>query len=1131
MRFRGTFRLSPVRKPPAPSPWRRKPGLTRSQIQTRASASMEKVLEACANLPSLGGEAPVLREYLAESARKIFQAEVAGMLVQDGDNYLLGAVSPPVQSGGGKTALLSHAQSFAAQATEQQRLLNFRFAYRDLEGEKIYYGLAQPLVTTQSAVVLLVVRSTVFAPSEVSAFSVLGNMARLTLENAELAGLNSAQKRDLNQLLEISADMGSTSRLDSFLPKFVVRAAEFLGFERAFVAIVETEECRMRWGASKGVPSRLDFDFSAVGRRVLESKNPQIVEDISQLAPHEKTQLLRWESRLRQFVGVPLVSGEGRPLGVLGLMDKKTTDKRATDKKGPGQITPDDIRRARALGAEVAVALEAAHNLQLSEQHRKRTEDLMEMALDLGSALRLPDFVKNFTERVASMIGAKSAILCLAQGNKVESVGFCGPRPERELQRKLNAAFSEYAERHPDVKITGSGVQALGPDLIAACGWQNLTLVRLEGTENDLLGILALADISRELMPSDLNLLQALIVHASVALENSRLFTRITQSSRQWAEIFDSISDFIVVHDEHFEVLRVNRSLSEFIGVRPAELIGLSMRALVSIASDSPQPCPFCRAENESDEYLHPVLERTYLVSSSRIHGALDEGLQTVHVLKDITDRREAEQRYRELFDNVQEGVFFASPEGHFIEVNDALVRMLGYQTREEVLKLDLQNQVYVSGEQRDEITRQLHHKGAIRNFEVTLTRRDGSMIHALENAFVVKDGQGKIMQYRGVFLDITEVKNFQAQLQRERDFTSKILNNTQTMIMVADTAGLISYANQRVYEGGGFAQHELVGHRLDRIISLSHKKAFAEAFDASLHGLQSDNLELMITRGNGTQGKFSVNLSPMRDDRGEVSSVVVLMTDITDTSMIQAKLMHTEKMAAVGQLVSGVAHEVNNPLTAIMGFSDLLMENPDVPGSARKDLQVILEEAQRTKEIVQNLLSFARQRPPQRQPLQINAILRKTIALRAYDFSNHGVQIVEKFDSRLPDLIGDSHQLQQVFLNILNNAYDAVQSAGRPGLIEIETVQDGGWVEVLFRDNGEGIQHPERIFDPFFTTKEVGQGTGLGLSICYGIVREHEGEILCANNQDTQGATFSVRLPVRTRTDLKLVVAAGVKQ
>jgi PAS domain S-box-containing protein len=1072
-------------------------------------------------MPSLQAEPPVLREHLLNSAGSIFQTDLAAMLVREGEGYLPAAVVAAIDHADGSESLLSHARSFATQAVEQNRLLNFRFSYRSTEGETIYHGLAQPLTTSGTAAVLLVVRSAAFLPAEVSAFDVLGNVGRMGLENSELTGLFSAQKHDLDKLLEISAELGSTSRLETFLPTFVVRAADFLGFSHAFIALVESGECRLRWASSKGAPAKLDIDLSAIGSRVVESRNPYVCEDIGQLAANEKAQLLRWEKGLKQFLGVPILTGDGRPLGMLGLLDKKTKSR----------ISSEDVRRARVLSAEITVALEAAHNLQLSDQHRKRTEDLMEMALDLGSALRLPDFVKNFTERVAEMIGASAAVLALAQGNKVECVGFFGAKPERELQRKLNAAFSEYAERHPDLKISGSGVQALGNEVVAACGWQNLTLVRLEGTEGDLLGILGLADIERELMPSDLNLLQALIVHASVALENSRLFTRITQSSRQWAEIFDSISDFIVVHDELYQVLRVNRSLAEFIGVRPAELIGLSMRALVSITSDSPHPCPFCRGENQSDEYLHPVLERTYLVSSSRIHGALDEGLQTVHVLKDITDRREAEQRYRELFDNVQEGVFFASPEGHFIEVNDALVRMLGYQTREEVLKLDLERQVYASTEQRDEITRQLTEKGAIRNFEVTLCRRDGTMIHALENAFVVKDGQGKILQYRGVFLDISEVKNFQAQLQRERDFTSKILNNTQTMIMVADTAGLISYANQRSYDAGGFDQNELVGHRLDRIISPSHKKFFAEAFDASLHGLQSDNIELLIARGNGTQGKFSVNLSPMRDDRGEVSSVVVLMTDITDASMIQAKLMHTEKMAAVGQLVSGVAHEVNNPLTAIMGFSDLLMENPEVPGSARKDLQVILEEAQRTKEIVQNLLSFARQRPPQRQSVQINAILRKTIALRAYDFANHGVQIVEQFDEGLPELVGDSHQLQQVFLNILNNAYDAIRAAGRPGLIEIETIHDGGWVEVLFRDNGEGIQNPERIFDPFFTTKEVGQGTGLGLSICYGIVREHEGEILCTNNQHSQGATFGVRLPIRTKADLKLVVAAGAKQ
>ena len=286
------------------------------------------------------------------------------------------------------------------------------------------------------------------------------------------------------------------------------------------------------------------------------------------------------------------------------------------------------------------------------------------------------------------------------------------------------------------------------------------------------------------------------------------------------------------------------------------------------------------------------------------------------------------------------------------------------------------------------------------------------------------------------------------------------------------------------------------------------------------------DNLEISIMRSNGSQARLSVNLSPMRDEAGDVNSVVVLMTDITDSAMIQAKLMHTEKMAAVGQLVSGVAHEVNNPLTAIMGFSDLLMENPELPDSARKDLKVILEESHRTREIVKNLLSFARQRPPQRQAVQVNALLSQTVALRAYDLSNSGIEVVKKFEEGLPDVVGDSHQLQQVFLNILNNALDAVCATGGPGQIEIETQHRQDWIEISFRDTGEGIKDPDRIFDPFFTTKEVGKGTGLGLSICYGIVREHEGEILCSNNRDTPGATFIVRLPVRARVARQPIAA-----
>jgi len=267
--------------------------------------------------------------------------------------------------------------------------------------------------------------------------------------------------------------------------------------------------------------------------------------------------------------------------------------------------------------------------------------------------------------------------------------------------------------------------------------------------------------------------------------------------------------------------------------------------------------------------------------------------------------------------------------------------------------------------------------------------------------------------------------------------------------------------------------------------------------------------------RRNGAQGQFSISLSPMRDDQGAINSVVVVMTDVTDAADLQAKLMHTEKMAALGQLVSGVAHEVNNPLAAIVGFTDLLLENPEVPQSAKDELGVILQEAQRTRAIVQNLLSFARQMPAQRESVQINGILRQTVKLRAYDFSNHGVELREDYDEELPLALGDSHQLQQAFLNILNNAYDAVQETRRPGKIEIRTMHEKDRLEISFRDNGPGISHPDRIFDPFFTTKEVGKGTGLGLSICYGIVRAHRGEIIARNNPDGIGCTFTVRLPI----------------
>jgi two-component system, NtrC family, sensor kinase len=620
--------------------------------------------------------------------------------------------------------------------------------------------------------------------------------------------------------------------------------------------------------------------------------------------------------------------------------------------------------------------------------------------------------------------------------------------------------------------------------------------------------------------------------HASIVAVSPRdkeTFTQMTRSSREWAEIFDSIPDLMLLHDEHQQVLLVNRCLSHKLNSHPAGLLGLRVRDLFALASNMPG-CPFCldvSGNRFREEFREPKTGKTYLVSSSPLRGTHQVSQQVVHVLKDITPSRRTERLYREFFDNIQEGAYFSSPDGRLLEVNDALVRMLGYNSREELLKVSAHD-LYVEPDQREIVKRTLHQFGRLRNHEVALLRRDRSIIYVLENSFVVRDEAGQPVEYRGVVLDMTEMKRVQSQLLREHEFNTQILNHTQSVIAVVDTTGLVNYANRRCCEVASGNQGDLVGSPLETIVLPSHRPVLRKALESVLSGTAVNNLELSLACGNEMIGSFSVNLSPMRTLSGEVNSVVAVMTDITDVAMLQAKLTHTEKMAAVGQLVSGVAHEVNNPLTAIMGFADLLLANPEVTSDIKDDLQIIVQESQRTREIVQNLLSFARQTTPDRQPVNVNQVLRRTIALRSYDMGSHGIELAEHFDSRLPEIVGDAHQLQQVFLNILNNACDAVRETQKRGRVVITTEATAGLVEVKFSDNGTGISNPNRIFDRFYTTKDVGKGTGLGLSICYGIVREHNGEILCFNNQDSPGATFAIRLPLVQGAKAKVKTAAG---
>jgi two-component system NtrC family sensor kinase len=229
----------------------------------------------------------------------------------------------------------------------------------------------------------------------------------------------------------------------------------------------------------------------------------------------------------------------------------------------------------------------------------------------------------------------------------------------------------------------------------------------------------------------------------------------------------------------------------------------------------------------------------------------------------------------------------------------------------------------------------------------------------------------------------------------------------------------------------------------------------------------------------------------------------------------LQQQLVQAEKMSAVGRMVSGVAHELNNPLAVIMGHTELAKKRLITAGgdtSEIKLMQTLHEQGDRCRKIVANLLQFARQEKPSLEAVKLNDLVEQALQLREFELKTRNIQLVREYDTANPIFCADPNKIVQVVLNLLNNAHDAIREAGRPGTIWVRTASEAGQVRLEFLDNGTGLQEPARVFDPFYTTKEVGQGTGLGLSVCYGIIEEHEGTIRAENWE--HGARFVIALP-----------------
>jgi PAS domain S-box-containing protein len=839
------------------------------------------------------------------------------------------------------------------------------------------------------------------------------------------------------------------------------------------------------------------------------------------------------------------------------------------------------------------VAMGIAMAVLVLEADRARAEDLNDklhrLTLIIASAsqsFRVEELLGQVLYHLVDSLGASHGLVRLLDGQGEEAsivlraaVGFSG----KYLRQYARAPASEPWAR----KVLDQGI----PFLVSAAdrgevpGWirseelSAFVLVRVPSKEGPL-GLLGIGSKAPRVFEQDeVNFLVNVANLLGLTIQNVRLFEEVANAQRQWVFTFDSIGDLILAHDQDGRTLRVNRALADRLGCEAASLIGRPLRELLRRGEARWSQCPYCEGLGGKSDALDPTFGGYFLVTNSDFHDDAGRRLGTVHVLKDFTDRREAETKFRTLFETVQEGVFISTLEGRFIDFNDAFMRLLGYENRQELLNRDIGDSNYADPADWDRLKRLLSQHGEATNFEFQLRRRDGEIRHVTESSFATRDASGAIVSYQGFVLDVTERKQAEQEIRRRNKELMALNSLAQMLGQSLDLEEVLARVLRKVLDlfgvdlGAIYLLDEKTG-AVKRAAAVGHRSDYARHFPPavfpqqllqhirevratllSVTSLRLPEIFQDVLRQEGVQvahlvvlwakdrivGGLAVSCRTMREfSAAELNLLAAIGSQIAatiDKSLLldetrqaydnlrrtQEQLLQSEKMAAVGQLISGVAHELNNPLTAILGYSQLLGSGEHTSPRGVEYVEKLYKQAQRTHRIVQNLLSFARQHKPERMPVQLNQILEDTLLLREYDLKVNNILIHREFDAKLPPTAADTHQLQQVFLNILNNAFDAVLESEERREIWIRTARVADRLEIEFTDSGRGVQDPHRVFDPFYTTKPVGKGTGLGLSICYGIVKEHGGEIR-VRNSPPRGATFAIDLPMsaadQTRSD-----------
>jgi len=613
--------------------------------------------------------------------------------------------------------------------------------------------------------------------------------------------------------------------------------------------------------------------------------------------------------------------------------------------------------------------------------------------------------------------------------------------------------------------------------------------------------------------------------------EHKQADEALRESEERYRALFDRSLDCVFVHDFEGNFLDANEVALKLLGYEREDIPHLNFASLLS-QDQLPTTLATLRelkdtgAQKEVNEFRVRRKDGSFVdvevIGAVIYHEGKPYAIQGIG--RDITVRkraeealRQSEERYRTILEEMEEGYYEVDIAGNFTFVNDAMCRILGY-SRDELIGMNYK--IYTpkeDGKAVFEAYNRVYRTGEpLKWFPMVEVRKDETRLLVEDSVLSMRNDKGEVIGFRGVSRDVTERKRVEEVLRQSEERYRTILEEMEESYFEVDLAGNLTFVNSSACRHLGYSREELIGMSYKGFTAEDYIKSVLRIFNEVYRtAMPNKGFHWKIIRKDGSPGFIDTSVAPLRNDQGEIIGFSGVGRDVTERKKIEDQLILTDRLASIGQLAAGIAHELNNPLTAVIGFSDLLLER-DLSADVKEDLGTINREAMRAINIVKGLLAFAREQRIEKALVDINSSIQRGLQLRSYEQRVSNIEVDARFAPALPQVMGNGAQLQQVFISIIVNAEQAMLEAHRRGKLTIVTERVGNIVRVSFTDDGPGISpdNMKQLFTPFFTTKEVGKGTGLGLSICHGIVTEHGGK-LYAESELGEGATFVVELPI----------------